>query len=214
MNFSFDTIQDFESHIEKSIPGYKQLNDFIISISAYFINNSTIIDLGCSTGYLLDKLSRQYPNNTFIGLDISDNLFEQANVSDKVSLRKCNIVQDDFPNADLITCIFVLQFLPISERLTLLKKVYNKLPIGGAFIVAEKIYQDSGKAQDIFNFSHYDYKQKSFSEYEIFAKQKDLRLIMKPLYDSENVNIIKQAGFSDVISFWQNLSFKCWICIK
>jgi tRNA (cmo5U34)-methyltransferase len=214
MNFSFDTIDNFEEHIETSVPGYKQLNEYIISILGYFLNNSKLVDIGCSTGYLLNKISFFYPDNELIGLDISQNLFNQAKINDKISLVEFDLNKEELIKADVYTSIFTLQFLPIATRIKIIKDIYNKLPKGGCFILSEKIFLDNGKMQDIYNFSHYDYKEKTFSANDIFKKQKDLRRIMKPITEKENIDYIKDAGFTNVESFWQNLLFKAWLCIK
>lgn len=214
MNFSFDTIDDFEKHIETSVPGYKQLNEFIVSILAYFLNKSTVIDIGCSTGYLLNKLNLHYPENNFIGLDISNNLFNQANVSQKIKLIEHDLTKLKIPQADVYTSIFTMQFLPIKNRISIIQDIYNNIPKGGCFIIAEKVFLNNGRMQDIFNFSHYDYKEKTFSTEEIFKKQKDLRKIMRPLTNEENISLLNNAGFTEIETIWQNLLFKAYLCIK
>jgi tRNA (cmo5U34)-methyltransferase len=214
MNFSFDTIENFEVHIETSVPGYIQLNEYIISILGYFLNKSKIIDIGCSTGYLLNKIQKSYPDNEFIGLDISQNLFNQSKIDKSIKLQEFDLITEDLPIADVYTSIFTLQFLPIYTRHKIIKNIYNNLPDGGCFILSEKIFLDNGRLQDIFNFTHYDYKEKTFSASDIFQKQKDLRKIMKPLTENENLNMLKSGGFKYIDSFWQNLLFKAWLCIK
>jgi len=48
----------FDYHINKSIPLYKDLHWLCLQVSDYFVReNSTVYDLGCSTGKLLNKLS-------------------------------------------------------------------------------------------------------------------------------------------------------------
>ena len=43
--------EGFDEHIEKSIRGYSQLMDDVISLSRYFIEDETkVVDIGCSTG--------------------------------------------------------------------------------------------------------------------------------------------------------------------
>ena len=43
--------EGFDEHIEKSIRGYSQLMDDVISLSRYFVENETnVVDIGCSTG--------------------------------------------------------------------------------------------------------------------------------------------------------------------
>jgi tRNA (cmo5U34)-methyltransferase len=214
MSFSFNTIENFEEHIETSVPGYIQLNEYIISILGYFLNNSKIIDIGCSTGYLLNKIHYYYPDNEFIGLDISQNLFNQAKIHESIKLLEFDLIEEEIPVAEVYTSIFTLQFLPINTRYKIIKNIYKNLPEGGCFILSEKIFLDNGRLQDIFNFTHYDYKEKTFSASDIFKKQKDLRRIMKPLTEEENLSLLKNCGFKYIDSFWQNLLFKSWLCIK
>ena len=213
--FSFDTISDFDKHIEVSVPNYRHIFDLVSSISTYFISeNTNVYDLGCSTGLLLKNLSsiNQVDNVNFIGYEISENM------RPKHSLGFNWIKQDltkniELTNTNLVLSIFTLQFLDIQDRIDLLKKVYNGLNKKGAFIVAEKEYEQEGFIQDLFTFSYYDYKSESFSEQEIINKQKDLRSIMKPLTQKENTKMFIDVGFS-VYQFFQSLQFKAYILIK
>jgi len=155
-----------------------------------------------------------YPDNTFTGLDISENLFNQAKVNNNINLVNFDLTKNDLDAADVYISVFTLQFLPINIRYKILRDIYTKLPEGGCLIIAEKVFLDNGKMQDIFSFSHYDYKEKTFSASDIFKKQKDLRRIMKPLTESENLYMLNNAGFRNISTFWQNLLFKAWLCIK
>ena len=60
--FSGETVSSFDTHIEKSVPGYLFGQTLVTTYSDYFINLTPkiIYDLGCSTGSLLAKIeSRQ-----------------------------------------------------------------------------------------------------------------------------------------------------------
>ena len=49
--------EGFDEHIEKSIRGYSQLMDDVISLSRYFVENETnVVDIGCSTGKMTKAL--------------------------------------------------------------------------------------------------------------------------------------------------------------
>jgi tRNA (cmo5U34)-methyltransferase len=215
--FSFDTIEDFDKHIEISVPNYTHLSELIRNVSSYFIKpNTNVFDIGCSTGLLLKYLSTeiQQENVRYIGYDISENMRPQ--VKSFFEWIKKDITDDnlDLSNSSLILSIFTLQFIPIKKRPFLLKKIYKSLNKGGAFIISEKVYLENSFINDIFTFSYYDYKLKSFTENEILSKQRDLRYIMMPLIESENIEMFKKAGFKKIECLFSSLLFKSWILIK
>lgn len=217
--FSFDTIKDFDSHIELSIPNYRHIWELIKSISSYFIvKNSNVYDLGCSTGIGLKLLSFQNKteNVRFIGYDVSENLLKDCHNTKLFSVFNSDITDENitFPNASLILMVFTLQFLPTTKKQSVLKRIYDSLLPGGCLIVCEKIINESGRLQDIFTFSYYDFKEKSFSKDEILSKQYDLRYIMKNQTDTELKADIEKSGFRYIEPFFQSLQFKGYLCIK
>lgn len=214
--FSFNTISDFDNHIEVSIPDYARLITHVQNLSSYFVKDGTsVFDIGCSTGVLLSKLNTN-DSVRFIGVDNSENLLgKAAQKKENISFVNADLKEFDFgANASLVSSLFTLQFIPLENRASIVGNVYRALNVGGAFIVAEKVYESSGLIQDIMTFCLYDYKRASFTEKEIIEKQRDLRYIMRPLSDSQNVQMFKNAGFSEIHLVWQSLLFKCWLCLK
>ena len=205
--FDFNTIENFDDHIDKSVSNYREITDLIKLLSTYFIKDSTFVyDLGCSTGKLIKELSLDNPGADMIEEKEEENV---AFLNKDITSPKL-----EFYNTNLILSIFTLQFLDIEDRYNLVKKVYNNLNRGGAFIITEKVFLDSGFLQDVFIFTHYDQKLKSFKPKEILSKQRDLRRIMRPLTNSENIDIFKEAGFTKIETFYQSLNFKGWILVK
>lgn len=205
--FDFNKIQDFDDHINKSIPNYNVLLSMIVSLSEYFVvKDAKIYDLGCSTGKLLKTIDAPCEK---IGYDLAE-LLPKEHGFYKVDLNKSFVVE----NACVVYSVFTMQFLDPSKRLNYIKTVYDGLNIGGAFIIAEKIFQQSGNIQEIFSFSHYDYKRQSFTSDEIIKKEKDLRFVMKPMLESDLLFALKNVGFNTISSFWQSFNFKAFIAIK
>ena len=73
--------EGFDEHIEKSIRGYSQLIDDVISLSRYFIEDETnVIDIGCSTGKmtkaLIDYNLDHSKTASYIGLEIADGFYK------------------------------------------------------------------------------------------------------------------------------------------
>lgn len=217
IDFSFDSIQEFDSHIEQSIPNYRHIHELVLLISSYFVKSGhNVYDIGCSTGSLLIKLASTHQSKEvgYFGYDISGNLLPES--KGKLNFVKQDITKTEvyFNNANLVISLFTLQFININDRVKLLKKVYKSLNKGGAFIVCEKVYSSTGIIQDIFNFVHYDLKAKEFEQGDILGKQQKLREIMMPLSAEENLETFKAAGFKTVDQFFQSLNFRGWLLIK
>ena len=211
--FSFDTVKDFDNHINNSIKGYDLLDYLILNLCSFFTKEETIvIDLGCTTGRLIDKINKKY-NSKCIGYDIIDTQF--------IKETNCELIKEDITNIDfnlpksnIILSVFTLQFIDINKRIDVLKKVYNSLTINGAFIFCEKEICNDGVIQESFTFSNYDNKKQSFTAEEILSKEVDLRKLMNNLNSNQNIELLKLAGFNIIEPFFQSLNFKGYICRK
>jgi len=215
--FSFDTIKNFDRHIESSIPRYSDIHACIDGILGYFVkDDARIFDIGCSTGKMLKRIDAAYANKRLelIGYDTAENLLPKN--SGKCSFRNVDILSDRavIINADIVFCLFTMCFIPLKLRAALMKKIYSGLVDGGIFICAEKLYAESPKMQNVFTFLYYDFKMKSFNEKEILSKEKDLREIQEPLSASKNEEMFRSVGFSTVEMFWKYYSFAAWVCVK
>jgi len=216
--FSFDTIQDFDQHILQSIPNYDVLFNSIVRLSDYFKDEKKIVyDVGCSTGNLLRYFKRvSNYQGRMVGLDISRNLLPQ----NTREYSNIDFIEHDlnkpysFNDACLVFCIFTLQFLNKDSRHAVLESIYNGLNKGGALIIAEKSYLESGMFQDMFTSTYYDYKKQSFTEKQIFDKERDLRTLLKPYTEKENLQMLTSAGFNKIEKFYQYFQFGAYLAIK
>lgn len=212
--FSFNTIENFDEHILQSIPNYDVLFKSIVNITDYFIDTQkNVYDIGCSTGKLLHFLSRSFPDVKMIGLDYSAHLLPKS--ENNISFVQCDLNEDfKFNKAGLIFSIFTLQFIKKENRQKVINNIYDSLGKGNAFIFAEKTYAKHPVLQDIFTFAYYDYKKFSFTEKEILDKEKDLRRILHPQTQEENIQMLHYAGFNIIEMFYKYLNFEGYICIK
>ena len=206
-----------------SIPHYSTLNNNIIALSNYFIeNNTNIYDIGCSTGKLLKRLKTEQSGEyigdktpNYIGLEINKNFIKDFIQEKNFSLIEEDLLNyNDFKNASLITSIFTLQFISQKDRRKILQKIYNGLNDGGAFIFSEKIFSNSAKLENIQTFLYYSFKRENFTAKEILDKEVNLRSIMKPITLDQNIEMLKDVGFKDIDVFWRNFNFVGIIAIK
>ena len=131
MEFSFDTIQDFDEHIQMSIPDYDHLNGHIKHFASFMIKRDALVyDVGCSTGKLINEIAEQSDKGRYIGIDKSHNVLAQNTGSHP----RVELVNDDLTTTQLQTCdvvlsIFTLQFLQGDDRELVIKKIYDALPV-------------------------------------------------------------------------------------
>lgn len=221
--------EGFDEHIDKSIRGYADLLDDVISLSRYFVEEGTnIYDIGCSTGKLTQRMLEANQDfcwaANYIGVEVADGFTEDmqkrhAHINSEypwaaVDLRHEDVRDTEFENASLITSIFTLQFMSKNDRRHTIQRIYDGLNEGGAFIFAEKTVCQSANFQDMLTFNFYDYKRKHFGTEDIMDKERTLRNMLKPNTWNEIVNMLKCAGFNDVQSFWQNHTFVGAMAIK
>ena len=221
--FTFATDQEgFDNHIDKSVRGYSHLWGDILSLSKYFVEDYTqVVDIGCSTGKLLKGMIEQnqkhIPHAQYTGIEIEEDFYGDytfdENKYSQLSYYKGDVRDYSFNNCSLVTSIFSLQFMPPKDRLDVVKKVYNGLNKGGAFIFSEKTFSCDPKIQDMMTFTFYDYKRKNFTDKEILDKEVQLRHMMKLNTKTEIYDMFNKAGF-EVHNFWQNFNFMGAIALK
>lgn len=214
--FSFNTTEQFDRHINCSVPSLSTLYDSIVSLSSFIIKDkSTVLDLGCSTGLFLNRLYNKNPLPRYVGYDISTQLLAQVEIDDDIALILQDISLQSFEiqNFNFASLIFTLQFLSYEDRLPLLKKLNAAMKPRGCVIVAEKILMPTPFLEAITSMSHYDFKSLEFSANEILLKERALRKIMLPLTSYENIRLFNLAGFT-ATPFWQTLNFKAWILMQ
>ena len=217
--------EGFDEHIEKSIRGYSNLLDDVISLSRYFVEDDTnIVDIGCSTGKLTKAMIEynkdhcEYAN--WVGVEIADGFVDDLKKRKKeLSSHKIEFLLEDirdykFANCSLVTSIFTLQFMPKKDRKKVIRHIYEGLHEGGAFIFSEKTICESALVQDMITFNYYDYKRKTFTTDDIMDKERTLRNMMKPNTWDEIVDMLKEAGFTNIQPFWRNHAFVGAIAIK
>ena len=222
--FDKNVPKTFSKHIKNSIPFYDEGHDICVQLSDFFLKkNSYCYDLGCSTGTLINKLSKRNDKNiNFNGIDSIKNMIIQAKKenkikknSNKIKYTNGDLLKIKFKKSDLIISFYTIQFINPKSRKEIINKIFRSLNWGGAFIMFEKIRASDARFQDIFSITYNDFKLKNkFSPSEIIFKTKSLKGVLEPFSDNGNLGLIKRAGFKDVIPVFQWLCFKGYLCIK
>ena len=213
--------------VYKSIPFYREGHELIVKLSDYFIGSNkdiaTCYDLGSSTGCLTYKLAKYHKNKhniTWCGIDQERSMIllakKRYNNINNIKFICNNFLTLDFKNpSSFIICYYVLQFLNISDRISLLDKIYNTLSKGSGLIVFEKVFANDAKCQDIFHTLHMNLKKDNFfSPSEIYDKTESLKGVLLPNTSEDNLNMFYKIGFSKIHLIMKYLGFEGYLLIK
>jgi tRNA (cmo5U34)-methyltransferase len=222
--FTFASDEEgFDEHIQLSIRGYSDLWGDILKLSEYFVEDeTTVVDIGCSTGKLLKAMQMQNndyaPGCIYKGIEVEEDFFPELVDENNLQFSKMDVRGFEWNsaarNCSLVTSIFTLQFITKRDRSKIISRIYDALIVGGGFIFAEKILSADAQLEEMMTFCHYDWKRKNFSEKEILEKENQLRHMMKLLTYDQMTSLVKEAGFIDVQPFWQNFNFVACIALK
>ncbi|NLE02455.1 MAG: class I SAM-dependent methyltransferase, partial [Fibrobacter sp.] len=105
-------------------------------------DNSHIIDLGCGTGYLIEKLSREFPNAKFTGVEQDQKLFDIScqrlqNVPSVLEINHASIEQFSQTDHDYDIAIMRLVLEHIPNPLNTLNQIRSILKPGGRIIIID-----------------------------------------------------------------------------
>ncbi|WP_205513898.1 methyltransferase [Longitalea arenae] len=116
-----------------------------------FSKARSLVDIGGSAGLLSLMVARHHPHLSCISWDlpvvapIANETIQKFQLQDRVKVANGDFFKDPFPEADIITMGNILHDWDEETKLMLMKKAYNALPEGGAFVVIESIIDDERK---------------------------------------------------------------------
>lgn len=217
----------FDDMVERSIPNYQEIHKIIADMCRRAYKSGKIYDLGCSTGTTLRiigevfrKMDKALP--PMEGIDLSAPMLEKAKLKikshglqDHIKFTQAGLEDIELSESGMVIMNYTLQFLPLENRPALLKKVYDSLKPGGLFIMAEKINCHDDSVNDLIVDLYYDFKRRNgYSEMEISQKREALENVMRPITPTEQIDMLKSAGFDkcEMVFRWYN--FCCYLGVK
>lgn len=212
-NWKFDdsVVPVFDEHVKQSVPMYEEIHSLVTDISGWFLQDGTnVYDVGTSTGKVLWNLTERYNKEIqYYGIDNSIEMIEKIKANNpSFELIKQDITKEFNPeNASLITSILTMQFIREDLRQQIVNSIYNGLNKGGAFIFVEKIVGNNARFNEIWTELYHEMKIKNgLSEKHVFDKSRSIRGVMKPYTIQENMEMLQEAGFKDIDTFfkWNN----------
>ncbi|MEO1400194.1 MAG: class I SAM-dependent methyltransferase [Cyanobacteria bacterium J06635_1] len=100
-----------------------------------------VLDLGCGTGKLLNRLANQYPQLTGTGLDFSPEMLQKAQQNsvapDRLTYVHGTTDQIPLPDSQFDAVFCTISFLHYSAPVTVLTEIHRALKPGGLFYLAD-----------------------------------------------------------------------------
>ena len=224
-NFRFDesVVEVFDDMVKRSVPGYDSMIQMVGLVARmYGKDNTNYYDLGSSTGAitLAISLNNNHKNNKFIAIDNSPDMVKkcQKNLSKKIDNLEviCEDINEiTIQNASIVVLNLTLQFVDVSKRAPLLKKIYDGLNPGGVLIISEKIHFDDNENQKQITQLHLDFKRANgYSELEIANKRQAIENVLITENKKTHIDRLKQCGFKETSCYFQCLNFASFLSVK
>ncbi|MFU8832743.1 MAG: carboxy-S-adenosyl-L-methionine synthase CmoA [Wenzhouxiangella sp.] len=223
--FSAAVVRVFPDMIERSVPGYRLLLELTPLIVARAVQpDSRIYDLGCSLGAatLAARRAVQVDGVEIIAVDNSPEMVMRCreimatdNSRVPVSVIVGDACEQPIENASLVMMYFTLQFIEPAKRDALMRKIAAGLKPGGVLVLAEKLAFEPSENQQWLDTHHHDFKRaQGYSDLEIARKRQALENVLVPESRAAHHQRLKDAGFSQVIDWFQCFNFAAVAAVK
>jgi tRNA (cmo5U34)-methyltransferase len=222
-SFAGSTAEHFDSHVERSVPRYREGHQLVVELSDYFVlPGTTVLEIGCSTAALTEKIARQHSDRgvSFVGIDVEADMIATARER-CAGLQGVELLVEDAvsydPGAalDFVVAYYTIQFIAPRDRQRVIDAVFANLSWGGAFVMFEKVRAPDARFQDIMTQLYTDYKlTNGYSPDEVIGKTRSLKGVLEPFSSAGNLELLARAGFKDVMTIMKTVSFEGFLAIK
>ncbi len=223
-SFVFDerVARVFGDMISRSVPGYATIVATTgILARRHAQPGSRLYDLGCSLGaasaVMAESVTR--PDCRIVAVDRAPAMVEGArrelaarSLPLPVDLVCADIRDVGIERASVVVLNFTLQFLPVEERLPLLRRIRRGMLPGGVLVLSEKVAGATPDESAWLAELHEAFKQvNGYSELEIAQKRAALEKVLVPETVAAHRERLAEAGFGQVQPWFQCFNFVSFV---
>lgn len=226
-DFKFDAsvVNVFDDMVVRSVPFYLEFQRMITEIARdYAVPQTSLYDLGCSTGTTMISLNKVLDSSIrFVGIDNSPEMLEvcRSNFEKENFVREYDLLYRDLNrnfeinNASVVVLCLALQFIRPVYRFKLLQSVYAQLNPGACLILVEKVLAEEADFNKVMIKYYYDFKRRNnYDDMEIAQKREALENVLIPYKLSENIEMLMEARFRSVETFFKWYNFAGIVAFK
>lgn len=136
----------------RAMTGISHNSNMAIAAKFPWDKYKTVADCGTAQGDLIVQVALKNPHIAGIGFDLAEvapifeEYVEQNGLSSRVKFQTGSFFTDPLPKVDVIMMGHILHDWNLDEKKRLIRKAYEAIPEGGAFIVFESIIDDDRRA--------------------------------------------------------------------
>jgi len=204
---------EFDKIILKLIPHYTEMIDaLVLSIPFKKDEQINVIDLGCGTGTVAQKIKNAFPNSKISCLDIAENMIKiaQKKLGEKIDSYVCNFYEFNFEKKyDVIVSSLALHHLANDDdKKTFYEKIYNALNKNGVFYNADVVLASNEHLQELYMAKWKAFMNKSVSSEEIENKWlANYKAEDRPTSLMNHINWLRDIGFNGVDVVWKYYNY-------
>ena len=153
-------------------------------VSAFDLSRfGRLVDLGGATGHLAIAACQRYPTLHAVVFDLpgavplAQEMIRASTVADRIEVAAGDFFVDSLPEADLFALGRILHDWSEPKVLDLSKRIFDRLPKGGALLIAEKLLDEDKRGprwaqmQSLNMLTCTEGKERTLSEYEALLRQ-------------------------------------------
>ena len=198
--------------ISKCVPRYGELLYNMFHYIPDDFKPKRILDLGCGTGNLTERILKHYPEAEIDALDISEDILKesQKRFKDKPNVR---YIQADFQKMhlppgsyDLVLSSIAIHHIQDQEKAVLYREIFQALSTDGLFIFAD---QTRGITEDIYQKHIFRWKEEAFKlgstqeNWDMWMAHQDAHDFHTPV--NWHLKQLELAGFKELDVIWKNI---------
>jgi hypothetical protein len=133
----------------RAMNGFQAANFTALAEHFDFSKYNTLTDVGGALALLSRLVAIRHPHLRFKSFDLpvvvplAKQAVEESNLSDRIEIVGGDFFTDELPKADVVTMGNILHDWNLERKLMLIRKAYEALPPGGAFIAIENVIDDA-----------------------------------------------------------------------
>lgn len=139
----------------EAMTGFQAANFLLLAEKFDFSKYKTVSDIGGALALLSRIVGERHGHLSFTSFDLppvsphAKKHVQDAGMSDRISVASGDFFNDALPKSDVVTMGNILHDWNLGKKKILIKKAYDALPDGGAFIAIENLIDDA-RRENVF----------------------------------------------------------------